>query len=168
MENEYPENPDYIHELLQSEDRAAVIEIDNDGRWLHNNEPFTNERIIKFFNRSLDRTRDGEIVVSYNGYVYPVRVADVAVFVTGVRTEGFGDYERIYLTLTTGEEELLDPFSLSFKKNNCLYCLVRNGRMMARFKRSPSFRILERLQETDDIYFVRICGKRIVLKEKME
>jgi hypothetical protein len=38
--------------------------------------------------------------------------------------------------------------------------------MLARFKRSAAFTILERLEESDDIFYVTIAGNKIVLEEK--
>ena len=40
--------------------------------------------------------------------------------------------------------------------------------MKAKFMRSPSFHILERLEETDDTYYLTLCGRKIVLMEKVE
>ncbi len=166
MSEEYPEIPEYIKNLMESGERIEEIRIDAEGNWYHEGEPFTNQRIIDFFNRSVDVTADGEYVLHYDDYVYPIVVEDTPVFVTGVRVEGFSFFENIYITLSTGEEEELDETSLNYSKPDGLYCRVRNGRMPAKFKRSPSFQLLERLQETDDTYYITIRGNKIVLEEK--
>jgi hypothetical protein len=166
MRDDFAELPDYIRELIASGEPIDEIRIDSEGNWTHNGDPFLNERIISFFNKSVDVTADGVYVISYGDFVYPITVDDTPVFVTGVRFEGFGDFEKVHITLTTGDEEDLDIDTLHHRANNCLYCRVRNGRLIAKFKRSPSFQILDRLDESDDIFYLNICGRKIVLRRK--
>ena len=167
MPDEYAEIPEYILELFET-GGLEEIRIDAEGNWLHAGEPFLNQRIIDFFNRSIDVTADGVFVVRYGQFVHPIVVEDAPVFITGVRFEGFGDFERVFITPTTGAEEELDIDTLGFRRSGGLYCRVKNGRLQARFKRSPSFQILERLEESDDTFYIRLCGRRIVLTEKLE
>jgi hypothetical protein len=167
MANDYPEIPDFIKKLIESGEQIDEIRIDEEGNWSHNGVPFSNKRIIDFFNRSIDVTEEGECVIYYSDFVYPVVVEDVPIFITGITIEGFGDSERILLNLSTGEVEELDIDSLFYRDNHCLYSYVRNGRIPAKFKRSPSYQILERLEESEDTFYLRIGGKRIVLKEKI-
>jgi hypothetical protein len=167
MENEYPEINEFIKGLMKSGE-IDEIRIDEEGIWTHKGQEFTNRRIIDFFTRSIDVTAEGDYVIHYGDSIYPVTVDDVPLFITGARFDGFGSFEKVFITISTGEEEELDPETLYYRENNCLYCYVRKGRIPAKFSRSPSFQILERLEETDDIFFVDICGKRIVLREKVD
>jgi len=164
MQGNLPEIPDYLKEILSSGEIEDEISIDREGNWFHNREPFTNKKIIDFFNSSVNRTEQGTYVIAYDTYVYPIDVEDTAIFVTGVRIEGFGPFETISLNLSTGETEDLDHRTLYYRDNNALYCMVRNGSMPAKFRRSPSFHILERLEERDGNYFLSICGERILLE----
>ncbi|HDP80531.1 MAG TPA: DUF1285 domain-containing protein [Spirochaetes bacterium] len=166
MENDYPELPEYIQELIRSGEGIEEIRLDGEGNWFHNGEPFTNERIIDFFNRSVNLSRDGRFVLHYGEFVYPIVVEDTPVFVTGVVVEGFGPMEDIRLCLSTGDEEYLDTRTLYYRQESGLYCYVRNGRMPAKFKRSPSYQLLERLEESDDTFYLIIRGEKIVLTEK--
>lgn len=168
MDENFPEIPDYILNLIKSGERIDEIRIDREGNWLHNGEPFVNQRIIDFFNRSVDITKDGEYVIHYSDFVYPIVVEDAPVFVTGVRFEGFGDFESAFITLTTGGEEELGIHTLHYKQDAGLYCYVHGGMLLAKFKRSPSFQVLDRLEESDDTFFLTICGERIVLSEKLD
>ncbi len=164
MENQFPEIPEYIKQLISSGTAIDEILIDKEGVWYHNGEKFTNEKILNFFERSLNITADGEYVISYGDYTYPVKVEDTPFFITGVIITGFGDFEKILLNLSTGETEELNCNTLYCKKNNALYCRVKHGRMTAKFKRSPSFELLERLEDSDDgKYYLRLCGQRIEL-----
>lgn len=168
MENEFPEIPEYIKDLMESGERIDEIRLDREGNWLHNGEPFANKRIIDFFNKSVGVTADGAYVLHYGPFVYPIVVEDAPVFVTGVRVEGFGPFEKVFITLFNGEEEELDIHKLHYQQEKGLYCYVNRGRLLAKFKRSPSFQILERLEETNDTFYLEICGEKIVLKEKIE
>lgn len=167
VDDKYPEIPEYLKDLLESGQTIDDIFLDKEGNWFHNGEPFVNEKIKSFFSRSVDITADGQYVIHYSHYTYPIRVEDAPYFVTGVQFEGFGPFERVFLTLSSGTSEELDPSTLFCRKNNALYCKIRKGRLVAKFKRSPSFNILERLEETSDgRYYVRICGVNIDLDVK--
>lgn len=165
----YPEIPDYIKELIESGELKDEIFLDREGVWFHNREKFSNQRIIDFFNKSVNITASGEYVVHYGNYTFPITVEDAPVFVTGVIFDGFGDFETIKLNLSTGEEEELDCSTLYVKENNSLYCRVRSGRLTAKFRRSPSFHILERLEEdSSGEYYLYLCGEKIKLKREMD
>ncbi len=95
----------------------------------------------------MDVTSDGQYVIHYGDYTYPISVEDTPYFVTGVRYDGFGSFERIFINTSDGETEELAVHTIYCGKNNALYCRIKKGRMPARFMRSPSFNILERLEE---------------------
>ncbi len=166
MKDNYPEIPDFIKKLMDSEHGIDELKIDAEGNWFHNGEPFTNEKVTGFFNKSIDITKDGTYVIHYNKFVYPIVVEDAPVFITGVKIKGKDSKEKIHITLTTDEVEILNIKSLHYK-NSSLYCYVKKGKLLAKFKRSPSFELLYRLEETDDIYFINICGQKLVLAEKV-
>ncbi|MFH0977028.1 MAG: hypothetical protein V1874_14700 [Spirochaetota bacterium] len=167
MDTNFPEIPEYIRKMMESGEELDEIRIDADGNWFHNGVAFKNKKLITFFNKSIDLTKDKLYVVSYSGFVYPIIVEDVPLFVTGIRFAKDGDADCVYLALTSGETEKLDIDTLYYK-NNALYCLVKKGKFPAKFKRSPCYEILQNIKDTDDIYFLEICGKRIVLSEKMD
>jgi hypothetical protein len=76
-----------------------------------------------------------------------------------------GCFERIFINISSGETEELNCNTLYCGTGNALYCKIKKGRFKAKFKRSPSFNILDRLEEgVDGRYFLRICGQRIELK----
>ncbi len=158
--------PEFIEELFFTDEPIDEIRIDTEGRWFHNGIPFTNKKIIDFFNRSIRLTSDGVYVIHYDHYTYPIVVEDVPIFITGVRYQGFGDFERVWCNLTTGIEEELDTSTLRFNmNNNALYCRVMDGVFPAKFYRSASFTLLERLDEKNGRYYLNICGKSIELKQ---
>ncbi|MBN1532929.1 MAG: DUF1285 domain-containing protein [Spirochaetes bacterium] len=166
MEQNLPELPEYLKGPLQRGELIDTILLDREGNWFHNGEPIRHERIVALFNRSVSRTAEGTYVIHYGEHVYPIDVEDAPVFVTGVRFEGFAAFERVFINLSTGEEEELDIQTLIYRKNNALYCRVRQGSLTAKFRRSPSFHILERLDESGGRYYLTLCGKRIYLKKE--
>jgi len=166
IDDDAPEIPEYIREMMKTGEIADRIVLDREGNWHHNGEPFTNKKIIDFFNKSVNISIDGHFVLHYSNYTYPIEVEDVAVFITGVRFEGFGSFERVIMNLTTGQTDELDPDTLYYRQNNALYCSVLGGKFQARFMRSPSFHILDRLDEIEGSFYLTICGKRIKLEKR--
>ena len=166
VQEEIPVIPDYLKDLMEKGDLTDNITLDEEGVWHHNDVPITNDRIIDFFNKSINITENGEYVIHYKDYTYPITVLDVPIFITGIRYEGFGDFEKVYLNLSAGATEELNINSLIFKQNNALYCSVKGGKFSAKFKRSPSFHILERLDEKNNQYYLNICGKSIILNRE--
>jgi hypothetical protein len=167
MGKTYPEIPDYIKRMMQEGEELDEIRIDSEGHWFHNGIAFKNKKIISFFNKSIDITKDGLYVINYSGFVYPIIVEDAPLFVTGFRFIKNDNEESILIALNSGEFEKLNLNTLHYK-NNALYCFVKNGDMPAKFKRSPSYDLLQDIKDNDDIYYLELCGKRIVLSEKME
>ncbi|HPR49756.1 MAG TPA: DUF1285 domain-containing protein [Spirochaetota bacterium] len=161
-----PEIPEYIRELMETGQMVDRIVLNREGKWFHNDVEFTNKRIIDFFNKSITLSKEGLFVLHYSGFTYPIEVEDVPFFVTGVRFEGFGPFEKIIMNLSNGETEVLDPSVLYYRDNNALYCSVMKGKFEAKFMRSPSFHVLERLEETDGEFFLSLCGQRIKLEKK--
>lgn len=164
--NTFPEIPEEVRALMEQDALPDNILLDKNGNWFHNGEPFINERIIRFFNGAVNRTADGTYVLHYDRYTWPITVEDVPVFITGVRVLGYGPFEEIILNLSTGEEEKLDADTLYYKDNNALYCKVHGGRLPAKFQHSPSFQVLERLDEIDGLFYLSICGKIIQLRKE--
>src|SRR5208337_4258160 len=105
MHIEYPELPEELKELFERKELADDIRLDKNGIWHHNGQPFKNQRLIDFFNRSIQVTRDGSYVIHYDMYTYPITVEDAPLFITGVVFRGFLQYEKITLNLTNGNSE---------------------------------------------------------------
>jgi uncharacterized protein len=167
MGKAYPEIPDYIKRMMQEGEELDEIRIDSEGHWFHNGIAFKNKKLISFFNKSIDITKDGLYVINYSGFVYPIIVEDAPLFVTGFRIIKNDNEESILIALNSGEVEKLNLNTLHYK-NNALYCFIKNGEIPAKFKRSPSYDLLQDIKDNDDIYYLELCGKRIVLSEKME
>jgi uncharacterized protein len=164
MEKDYPEIPEEIKALMGKGEGIEEIRLDRDGNWHHKGQPFSNKKIIDFFNRSINITSDGVHVIHYGKYTYPIVVEDAPLLVTGVWFKGFGKWEKITINLTNGTSELLDIHSLCYK-NNTLYCRASGGRMIARFRNSAFYHLMERLEESDGSFYVTLRGVKILLRQ---
>lgn len=162
------EIPEEIKEKISSgEFIIDEIILDKDGNWFHNGQPFSNKKIIDLFNRSIHITEDGTYALHYDVYTYPIIVEDTPYFISGVRFEGFGDFEKIYINISDGESEELDIDTLYYRKtNNALYCRIKDGVFPAKFRRSPSFHVLERIDEVNGDFILNLCGRKIHLKQE--
>ncbi|OHD63552.1 MAG: hypothetical protein A2176_07145 [Spirochaetes bacterium RBG_13_51_14] len=60
--------------------------------------------------------------------------------------------------------ELLDIHSLYYQ-NSTLYCRVSGGRLIAKFKNSPFYHIMERLDEVEGKFYLTLCGERIQIRQ---
>lgn len=164
-QTKYPVIPDYIRKQMESGEEDK-IKLDAEGKWFHNGKPFLNKKIIDFFNRSIDITEDGIYVVSYSDYVHPIVVEDVPVFINGIMIDYKDtDKESVQIALSSGQVEILDVSTLYFK-DNALYCRVMNGKFPAKFKRSPCYELLSRVEEDEKCYYINLCTRKIVLSEK--
>jgi len=160
------EIPDYLKDLIQDGQSIDEIKLDEDGKWFHNDVEFSNKKIIDFFNKSIAKTSEGKYVLHYDKYTFPIVVEDAPLFVTGVIFEGFGNFEKIFLNISSGDKVELDPESLFVKTNNALYCYIGKDKFLAKFKRSPSFHILERLDEKNNKFYLHLYGKTFLLKQE--
>ncbi len=159
--------PEEIREKIESGEFVIdEIILDKDGNWFHNGQPFTNQKIIDLFNRSIHITEDGSYALHYDVYTYPIIVEDVPFFISGVRFDGFGDFEKIFINTSDGGTEELDICTLYYRKsNNALYCRIKEGVFPAKFRRSPSFHVLERLDEVNGEFILNLCGRKISLNQ---
>jgi hypothetical protein len=69
---DYPEIPEEIKEMMLEGTLSDEIFLDKEGRWFHNGQPFLNEKIIDFFNKSINVTADGQYVIHYSNFTYPL------------------------------------------------------------------------------------------------
>jgi hypothetical protein len=165
MDCEFPELPNELKKLFENKELEDEIRLDKNGTWHHNDQPFKNQKLIDFFNKSINVTMDGTYVIHYDTYTYPITVEDAPLFVTGVVFRGFLQYEKITMNLTNGKTELLDVNTLYYK-NKALYCRVENGKLIAKFKTSPSYHILDRIDEIDGKYYLKLSGQKILLQQE--
>ncbi len=165
MSADHPDLPEEIAALFENGAPGEDIILDRNGAWRRGGDPLRDERIIDFLNRSVAAVVDGSWCIRYGHRTRAVKVEDTPVFVTGVRFNGIFLYEKITLELSSGKSELLDIYTLSYE-NNSLYCKVENGALRAKFMRHPSYQILGRIDEVDGLFYLNLCGEKILIERK--
>lgn len=104
----------------------SEIRLKENGKWIHQGEPFRNRKIIEFFHRAIRKDTQGEFYLEnvYEGeeeHVY-FEVEDTAYFVT---TLGFDQQALAFkVTLNTGDQGLVDVRGLWSDDRGVMYCRV--------------------------------------------
>lgn len=161
-QHDIPADLSEFFEKISPEDE---IVLDRNGSWRVKGAPVRDTGIIDYLNRSLTAGVDGAWRIRHGDRFRNVTVEDTAIFVTGVRYSGVFQHEKITLELSDGKTELLDIYTLSYK-NNGLYCRINNGSMPVKFMRSPSYQILERIDEVGGRFYLSLCGQKILMERE--
>lgn len=139
----------------------SEIRLAQDGRWFHAGDPFTNEKVIRFFHRAIRKDERGEYYL-YNRYsgceehVY-FQVDDTAYFVLDLALDPAASRFRVLLNTET--IELLDLRTLEEDSRGVLYCRVLGGDR-ARFSRDAIAVLADYAKEDErGIYFEEGGGR---------
>lgn len=104
----------------------SEIRLREDGRWIHQGEFFSNQKIITFFHRAIRKDQQGQYYLHnfYEGreeHVY-FEVEDTAYFVEALE---FDRQARAFkVTLNTGEDGLVDVRGFQTDERGVMYCRV--------------------------------------------
>jgi hypothetical protein len=162
-----PGLPEPVRRALLGGASLERIELDAEGRWRHQGEPFANPNLIALFHRSIARTAGGTYVLAIPPFTYPITVADTPRFVRHVRIadadQGAGG-RAVTLLLGDGSEQQLEPDGLAYVADRGLYCRVRapdGSRWPARFLRPAYYALAEHLVEEDGAFHLDLPGGRV-------
>lgn len=144
-----PTLPPMVRQFLEGGGVLEDIRLDAEGRWWHEGGLFNNEKIMRLFWRSVDRTEGGTWVLRVGRFTYPITVEDAPFFVHRVRFEGHGGDERAWLSLSDESTEALDPATLRYQEGRGLYCRVKDHRFEAHLDRAAWHGLQERLVERE-------------------
>ena len=138
------------------------LRIDREGVWFYRGAEMAREDIIKLFYQHLQKDASGHYYIQIGKQRFQVEVEDTAYVVQAVRWVG-GSHtseECIYLYLSDGSIEELDPGTLCISKENIPYCKIRSGRFDARFSLSSYYQLTEHIQHdaARNAYFIRLRG----------
>lgn len=143
-----PTLPPVVQKFLASGARLESIRLDAEGRWWHRGVPFDNKKLIDLFSSSVGRTEGGTWVLEIPPFTYPIEVEDTGYFVTSARVSS--DTNGVRLKLQGNIEERLDLNSLIYDEGRGFLCKVREGRFLARFKRSAYYALAEHMTMAED------------------
>ncbi|MGD8369070.1 MAG: MFS transporter permease [Desulfobacterales bacterium] len=141
----------------------AVFRLDQNGRWRHGEEKFTNQKIIQYFHSRIRKDEDGFFLhQEHSQYIEKVYFPyeDTPLFVFRIT-----DDTPPLLFLNTGERLPLEPEKL-FVKGDILYTL-RDGDFV-RFSQDCMLAISRRLDLVDGDYVIEMDGKKRVIPRAEE
>lgn len=124
--------------------RESRIRVDRDGRVWHEGERIENARLAEALARWIDLDADTGRWVMRNSLDWCfIAVDDVPLVVRSVRF----DAEGATVALSDGSTEALRVGTLRLRDDGEVFAYVRGGSLVARFSRSASFALLERVEE---------------------
>lgn len=122
--------------------RRSGIRIDLEGELWHENQRIEHEGLRRALFRWLDRTAEGRYVFRLDETRFAhVDVADTPLVARAARWEG----DALLLALSDGNEERLDPATLTIDEAGILRCEVRGGHLKARLANSAATVLAEHL-----------------------
>ncbi len=156
MTADAPPSDQQIQQLIERLRRTG-LRLDREGRWWHEDEPVTHQRLARALSCWLDRLDDGRFILRLDAdrYAY-VDVEDAPFQVATLEREG----EELWLTLSDGSREPLDATTLAEGPDGALYCRVKAGRFRARFSRIAQQLVAPMVEESDGAYFLALGQKR--------
>jgi hypothetical protein len=134
--------------------RQSGLRLDRAGRFWHEGELVTHERMLEAFHRWIDRLDDGRYVLRLDErrFVY-IDVEDTPFVARSLRWEG----DRALVTLQSGREEPLDPAPLVEDAHGVVGS-VRAGRFPVRLSTRAWQSLTERAIERDGRLHVTVAG----------
>ncbi len=137
--------------------RTIGLRLDRDGQFWHQGVRIEHARLRQALLRWLDVRADGRDLVRLDAerYAY-VTVDDAHLRVTAARWQD----DRLRIWLDDGSDEELAYATLATGADGGLACLVRGGRLRARFTTSAQQSALERVDLDDDRPVMCAAGQR--------
>jgi uncharacterized protein len=116
---------------------SGKISFRRDGNWYTDDERIDNTRIALLFSRSVKRSQDGSYYLQVAEERAPITVEDTPYVVKSVYEHDDG----FVIVTNDDEHEPLDPETLEVRRDNVLYCRVKNGAFAARFLRTAYYHL---------------------------
>lgn len=148
------------------------IRIDKDGVWYYGEEEIFRKEIIFLFYENLTQDQSGRYLIEIGNEKCYVEVEDAPFIVRSVdrKTPTSENSNLIFLLLSDGSLEQLDPGTLRIGRGNVLYCTIRNASLTARFSRAAYYQIANYIEHdtAKDAYFIPLNGQFYYIKKSFE
>jgi hypothetical protein len=144
--------------------RRSGIRIDREGRFIHEGAEVTHEGLRRALFRWLDRLPppDGRYILRLDAKrLAYLDVDDTPLVARAARIDAAG---AIWLALSDGAEEALDPKTLTVDGAGVLRAWVRGGRLEARLTTSSVAVLGDRLTEQDGRITIWINSEKVALR----
>jgi len=140
----------------------CLIFVDKEGKWYHEGAEISHRPIFLWLIQNLEKDDQGNFIVHLNNQKCVLEVEDTPLVVQRVDwaaadPDGAG---QLILTLNDERQEALDPESLWLGRENVLYCLVKDGRIPARFLRAAYYQIANYIDEDEKGTFFLLLNEK--------
>ena len=137
--------------MLKGRTRETAIRRDNSGRWFDGSNPLVHEKLVRAFDRWLERAPDGRYCLSNDINWAYVTIEGPPYFVRSIREteQGFA------LFLSNEQWVPLEPQTLKQGVDGALYCEVLDA-MVARFDRHTTIRLMDVIDEDEQGIYLKI------------
>ncbi|UJR78566.1 hypothetical protein [Sandaracinus amylolyticus] len=115
--------------LLAGRTRETKIRRDARGRWFDGADPIDHVLLTQAFDAWIDRADDGRYCLKNDINWAYVTIEGAPIFVRTIEREG----DVVWLQLSDGRREPLDPSTLREDREGALHAQVRGGTLAARF-----------------------------------
>lgn len=142
--------------------RETRIRRDASGRWWNDGEAITHPSLVRAFDAWVDLADDGRLCLRNDVNWAYVTIEGPPIFARGAepRLDEDGDLE-VWLTLSDGRRERLDPATLREGPDGALYCDVRGGALACRLERPAMMALAEHFDE-DERGTALLLGRSLV------
>jgi uncharacterized protein len=152
-------DPSWIEKIRQS-----GIRIDREGRFIHQGEEVRHEGLRRALYRWLDRLDDDQEQERKGRYILRLdskRFAYLDVDDTPLvaRAARVGPDQAVWLALSDGADERLDPDTLTVDGDGILRAFVRGGRIEARLANSAAAALADLISEVEGRPALRVAGR---------
>jgi hypothetical protein len=140
----------------------CMIFVSKEGKWFHEGAEISHRPIFLWLIQNLEKDDQGQFIVHLNNQRCVLEVEDTPLVVQRVdwSSEEATGQGQLLLTLNDEGQEALDPESLWLSRENVLYCLVKNGRIPARFLRAAYYQIANYSDEDDEGTFFLLLNEK--------
>lgn len=141
------------------------IKVDSEGNWFYEGKPIIREDILELFYSNLHYNPEKGFWIEWQGKACLLDVEDTPFVVIDIeKTEKEGSGESFILRFRhIKETEELDPATLYVGEANVLYCMIRGGKIKARFSRPAYYRFANWVEEDNGNFYISLNGKRYTI-----
>ena len=159
---------------MMKSDEPCEIQIDKQGTWYYHGAEMIRQDIVQYFYQHLKTDKEGSFYIEINEEKCKVRVDDVPYVIKSVDIiPSLNDGKPSFMvTLSDGNTEIINlDKPLRMRRDNVLYCTIRNGEFEARFSRPAYYQLCKYIEydSEKEAYTVNIdhCTLPIDFDENM-
>lgn len=145
------------------------IKIDKNGLWYYKGAHMFRKEILSIFFQHLRVDECGKYLIELGNERCYLDVEDTAFVVEAVyKTKNpCNGLEQIEILLNDECCERLEMNSLYIGKENVLYCIIKEGRFIARFSRKSYYQLAEFIEQSEDgaEFFINLNGEKYLIKD---